>query len=188
MTPKLIAVVGLTILFLGVMPASAAEKRHAHSHVHGAAEVNIVAERKSVAVEFRAPAEGVMGFEHEAKSDADQKKRDSALKTIKERIAELVIFDKKLGCLPGAAEVSVVQTDEAGKDAQSAKGQAKKSGEHWEVRARHTFTCQGDPSGSRVRFGVSKLFPRIDEIKVQVLSGAKQTGATIKKDKGEVGL
>jgi hypothetical protein len=32
------------------------------------------------------------------------------------------------------------------------------------------------------------LFPRIDEIKVQVLSGAKQTGATIKKDKGEVGL
>jgi hypothetical protein len=32
------------------------------------------------------------------------------------------------------------------------------------------------------------VFPDIHEVKVQVLSGAKQTGATIKKDKGEVGL
>jgi hypothetical protein len=32
------------------------------------------------------------------------------------------------------------------------------------------------------------MFSGIRELKVQVLSGAKQSGATIKKDKGDVGL
>jgi hypothetical protein len=181
-------VLSLCVLGFIVWPTSAAEKRLAHGHVHGAAEMSIVAEGKTVVVEFRAPAEGVMGFEHEAKSDTERKKRDTALNTLKDRFGEMVIFDKKLGCATGAAEVTVVQTDAAGKEAQQGKGDAKKSGEHREVRARQSFTCQSDPGGSRVRFGVSKLFPSIDQVKVQVLSGAKQAGATIRKDKGEVGL
>jgi hypothetical protein len=136
-------------------------------------------------VELRSPAEGILGFEHEAKSDADKKKQDATVKMLKERFAEMVIFEKKLACAPGLAEVTVVRTDAAGKDA---KGDAKKSGEHREVRARHVFSCQDDPAGSRVRFGVTKLFPDIHELKVQALSGDKQSGATIKKDKGDVGL
>jgi len=32
------------------------------------------------------------------------------------------------------------------------------------------------------------MFPEIHELKVQVLSDAKQSGATIKKDRGDVGL
>ncbi|HEY7553630.1 MAG TPA: DUF2796 domain-containing protein [Candidatus Binatia bacterium] len=179
------ASVSLGFLLLAVQALSAAEKRHAHTHVHGAAEINIVVEGKSVIVEFRSPAEDIMGFEHEAKSEADKKKLDAAVKVLKERFAEMVILDKALDCTPGLAEVSVVRTDAAGKDAKSS---AKKGGEHREVRARHVFTCQGDPTGSRVRFGVTKFFPQVHELKVQALSASKQSGATIKKDKGDVGL
>jgi hypothetical protein len=175
----------LSLLLLGAQDVSGAEKRHAHSHVHGAAEMNIVVEGKSVVVEFRAPTEGIMGFEHEAKSDADKKKHDDAVKILKERFAEMVSLEKKLGCTPGAAEVTVARTDAAGKEA---GGSVKTGGEHREVRARHIFTCQSDPTGSRVRFGVTKLFPNIHELKVQVLSGNNQAGATIKRDKGEVRL
>jgi hypothetical protein len=142
-------------------------------------------EGKSVIVEFRSPAEDIMGFEHEAKSEADKKKHAAVVKVLKERFAEMIILEKALACAPGAAEVTVVRTDAAGKDA---GGAAKKGGEHREVRARHIYTCQDDPTGSRVRFGVTKLFPSIHELKVQALSGGKQSGATIKKDKGEVGL
>ena len=175
------ASLGLGFLLLGIQTLPAAEKRHAHSHVHGIAEMNIVVEGKSVAVEFRSPGEAIIGFEHEAKSEAEKTKRDAAVKILKERFAEMVILDKKLACVPGLAEVTVVQTDPGGKE-------AKKSGEHREVRARHTFTCQSDPTGSRVRFGVTKIFPSVHELKVQVLSGNNQSGATIKKDKGDVGL
>jgi hypothetical protein len=179
------ASLGLGFLLLAVQALSAAEKRHAHSHVHGAAEINIVVEGKSVIVEFRAPAEDVMGFEHGAKSEGDKKKHDAAVKVLKERFAEMAILDKALNCAPGLAEVTVARTDAAGKDSRSS---AKKGGEHREVRARHVFTCQSDPTGSRVRFGVTKFFPQIHELKVQVLSSDKQSGATIKKDKGEVRL
>jgi Protein of unknown function (DUF2796) len=175
------ASLGLGFLLLGIQALPAAEKRHAHSHVHGSAEMNIAVEGKNVAVEFRSPGEAIIGFEHEAKSDADRKKHDAAVKILKERFAEMVILDQKLGCAPGLAEVTVVQTNRGGKE-------AKKSGEHREVRARHTFTCQSDPIGSRVRFGVTKIFPSVHELKVLVLSGNKQSGATIKKDKGDVGL
>ncbi len=167
----------------------AAEKRHAESHVHGVAEINIVVEGKKVVVEFRSPAEGLMGFEHEANTEADKKKRDAALKVIKERFGELVVFDKSLGCRFQPGEVVIVQSDPGDdNDQKHGKSDHKKSGEHSEVRATHNFACEKGPAGSRVQFGVTKLFSNIHELKVQVLSDAKQSGATIKNDKGDVRL
>jgi hypothetical protein len=186
---KNLMIFGMAALLLAAGVARAAEKRQAHTHVHGAAEMNIVVDGKKVMVEFRSPAEGVMGFEHEARTDADKKKRDAAMKAIKERFSDMVIFDKKLGCAAQPGEIVLVQTDTgASKGHKHGKGDPKKGGEHREVRATHNFTCDQDPAGSRVRFAVTKMFSGIRELKVQVLSGAKQSGATIKKDKGDVGL
>jgi len=184
----------LSISILGVFlfvadKGIAAEKRHAESHAHGVAEINIVVEGKKVVVEFRSPTEGLMGFEHEANTDADKKKRDAALKIIKERFGEFVNFDKSLGCKFQPGEVTIVQSDPGdGKDQKHGTSDHKKSGEHREVRATHNFACEKGPAGSRVQFGVTKLFPNIQELKIQVLSDAKQSGATIKKDKGDVRL
>jgi Protein of unknown function (DUF2796) len=169
---------------------TAAEKRHAEAHVHGVAEINIVVEGKKVAVEFRTPTEGLMGFEHEAKTDAEKKKRDAALKLINDKFPEMVILERRPGCRSEGGKVAIVRSDaDDGEDKK--RGQAdhnKKSGEHREVRATFNFQCQSDPVGSRVQFAVTKLFPDIHELKVQVLSDANQTGATIKKDQGDVRL
>lgn len=176
-----------TLFFIGGS-ADAAEKRQAHAHAHGAADLNIVVEGKKVTVEFRSPAEDIMGFEHEAKSDADKKKRDAAMNTIKERFGEMVVFDKKLGCKYQPGEVSLVRTDDDPQDPNHGKGDHKKGAEHREVRATHHFICAQEPAGSRVRFAVSKMFPSIRDLKIQVLSGAKQSGAKIQRDKGDVAL
>jgi len=186
---KHIATVSLAFFFLFVGPGSTAEKRHAHTHVHGAAEMNIVVDGKKIVVEFRSPTDGLMGFEHEAKTDADKKKRDTAMKVFKERFSEMVVFDKKLGCTSHPGEVVVAQSNASGsKEHEHGKDNHKKGGEHRELRAMYNFTCNNDPAGSRVSFGVTKLFPNIHELKVQVLSGSKQSGTTIRKDKGDVGL
>lgn len=170
-------------------PVGAAEKRHAHSHVHGVAEVTIAVEGKKLAIEFISPTDGLMGFEHEAKTDADKKKRDAALKILESRFDELVILDKKLGCKSPGGKVAITQPEpQKSADKKSSQGDGKKGGEHREARAACNYECQQAPAGSRVRFGVTKLFPRIDELKVQVLGDAKQSGAVIKKDKGEIGL
>ena len=182
----------LSISILGVLLFVAdkgitAEKRHAESHVHGVAEINIVVEGKKIVVEFHTPTEGVMGFEHEAKRDEEKNKRDAALKLINEKFPDMVMLERKLACRPAGGKIAIVNSDDQ-KDKKHTHGDQKKSGEHREVRATFHFECQGNPIGSRVQFGVTKLFPNIHELKVQVLSDAKQSGATIKKDKGDVRL
>jgi hypothetical protein len=184
----------LSISLLGIFlfiadPVTAAEKRHAEAHVHGVAEINIVVEGKKVTVEFSTPAEGLMGFEHEAKTDAEKKKRDAALKLINDKFSEMVILERKPGCRAEGGKVTIVRSDaDDGEDKKRGQEDHKKSGEHREVRATFNFQCQTNPVGSRVQFAVTKLFPDIHELKVQVLSDAKQTGATIKKDQGDVRL
>lgn len=181
-----VVVVGLTI-GVSCVVAVAAEKRRFEAHVHGVAEINIAVEGSKADVEFRAPADSVMGFEHEAKSDSDKKKRDAALRTVQTKMSQMVLFDPKLGCQFSGAKTEVVEEKEDQTKAQSGKGE-QKSGEHREVHGTFSIACDKPLAGSRVRFGVSKVFPEIQDIKVQVVGDSGQAGATIKRDKGDIKL
>jgi hypothetical protein len=134
-----------------------------------------------------------MGFEHEARNETDKKKRDTALGTVRTKMNQMVVFDSRLGCKFSEVKTSVVEekgepgATQPGKDADVNKDQ-KRSAEHREVRATVAVTCGKPLAGSRVTFGVFKTFPALHETKVQVLGDVKQSGATIKKDKGEVVL
>jgi Protein of unknown function (DUF2796) len=170
---------------------AAAQQRHHDAHVHGTAEINIAVEGAKATVEFRAPAESVMGFEHEAKSDIDKKKRDAALEQLRTKRDQMILFDPKLGCKSSAMNTTIVEQKEDHTKAQSGKGgqkDQKKSGEHREVHGIFSVACDKALAGSPVRFGVSKIFRDIQEIKVQVLGDSGQSGATIKRDKGDIKL
>jgi hypothetical protein len=179
----------LSVFALMADNAAAAQKRHAEAHVHGVAEINIIVEGNRVVVEFHTPTEGVMGFEHEAKTDAEKKKRDAAMTIVNNRFNELIVFDKKSGCKSHSAKALIVRgEDHDTKDKTHGAENRKMSGEHSEVQAVYKFECDRSPVGTKVSFGVSKLFPEIHEIKVQVLTDAKQTGVTIKNDNGKAEL
>jgi hypothetical protein len=184
-----VALVGLTI-GVSCAVALAAEKRHSEAHVHGVAEINIAVEGSKADVEFRAPAESVMGFEHEARNESDKNKRDVALRTLQTKMNQLVLFDPKLSCKFSEAKTAIVEENEERSKESPAKTaqELKKAGEHREVRATSSVACDKPLAGSRVTFGVYKIFPEVHEIKVQVLSDTKQSGATIKKDQGDVRL
>jgi Protein of unknown function (DUF2796) len=177
-----VLLMGLT-LGMSCAVAPAAEKRHSEAHVHGVAEINIAVEGSKADIEFRSPAESVMGFEHEAKSESDKKKREAALRTLQNKMNQMVLFDPKLRCKFSEPKTTVVEEKE-----ERSKEQSGKTGEHREVRATSSVRCDKPLAGSRVTFGVTKVFPEIYEVKVQVLSDTKQSGATIKKDQGDVRL
>jgi hypothetical protein len=185
------------LIFLGFisMPAVAAEQRHAGKHVHGEGELNIAVEGMTALIEFRAPGDSLYGFEHEAKTDAEKKKLQGALELLKSKIHEMVILDKSLGCKFTPKRVAVVEEGaDHGTKTQEQKGSAgkpveqKKSPEHREVVAEFSLACAKPLSGTTVRFGFTKAFPSLNELEVQALSGANQSGATIRKDKGSVKL
>jgi hypothetical protein len=186
---------GVVFLIVFSIPATGAEHRHAAKHLHGAGELNIAVERNAAVIEFRAPGESLYGFEHEAKTDAEKKKQQAAVELLKAKTHEMVILDNTLGCKFTPKKVAVVEQDpNDGKKGQEHKsspgkqGEHKKSSEHREVIAEFSLTCDKPLSGSNVQFGFTKMFPSLHEVKVQALSGDKQTGATIQKDKGSVKL
>jgi len=151
-------------------PAPAAkQQQQQHAHDHGAAKINLGIEGNGGTVEFEAAADPVIGFEHKPKNAAEQKKVDAALAVLKTRFAELVILPAALGCkfTPVKAHYEV-------------------EGTHAEVHAEFKLQCAKPLKGVEVRFGVSKMYPEIEDVQVQAISETGQTGATIKKDKGSV--
>ena len=144
-----------------------------HAHEHGGAKLNIAIDGKEATIELETPADGIVGFEHDAVSDADKKQESRALDALKNRIAEMVIFDRSAACAFTARKVAVEKDPEEG---------------HSDVKAEFGVTCGKPPGGTTLRFGFSKIFPRIIDVEVQLLNGDQQTGAKIHNDGGAIAL
>jgi len=172
------------VLVVWVSTSSGASQR---AHVHGVGRINIVVEGQRATVEFLAPAEGIYGFEHQARTRAEQEKRDAALARLRDKISTMVVFEADRGCQFTPKNIAVVEdvTEGHGKG----KGEAqKKSAEHSEVHAEFTVICEKPLAGSQVRFGVAKVFLAINTVHVQALSDAKQSGVEVKSDRGSLRL
>jgi Protein of unknown function (DUF2796) len=167
--------VGIVVIFTGAIQVAragaAAKKRHQHSaHVHGTAKLNIAIEGSTATVEFESPAESIVGFEHQAKTAADQQQQAKALDLLNNKIGSMVIFEPTLGCRWSPTNLDVVRQDQ----------------EHAEVHGVFTVTCDSPLAGSKLRFAFTKAFPAIRTVNVQVVATTQQIGATIKQDRGVV--
>ena len=152
-------VCGLGLSWAG---AGTTKKRHQHgAHVHGTAAVNIAIEERTATVEFTAPADSVVGFEHQAKSAADQTKQAMALDLLRNNIDSMVVVDPTLGCRFSPTKVDVVQQD----------------AEHAEVHGTFAVSCQTPLAGSKVRFGFTKTFPGIQTVNVQLVGSDAASGS-----------
>lgn len=179
--------------------AHAKQKRYG-SHQHGVATVNVVAEGKSVTIQLETPADSIYGFEHEAKNKKDIEKRDTAVAKLKSSAQDMFILDASLKCTLSSATVEPFVTGEhsshekaehtqvSNKHPHKEKHHHKKKGTHAEVHATFQFGCEKPVSGTSMSFAAQKHFPSLRTLKVQVLSGDKQSGLTVKKDQGTVSL
>jgi hypothetical protein len=148
-------------------------KKAQHAHEHGCAKLNIAIDGKEATIELETPADGIVGFEHAAVSVADKKQQSTALDTLKNRIAEMIVFDRSAACTFTARSVAVEQDPDE---------------DHSDVKAEFGVTCGKPPAGTTLRFGFSKVFPRIVDVEVQLLSASQQTGAKIHNDGGTIAL
>jgi hypothetical protein len=158
------------------------QTRSRKAHEHGSAKVNIAFETatgvpKGV-IEFEAPAESVVGFEYEAKSAVDKAKVTAALNTLKARFGEMVILPASSACKVTNKSAKV----EA--EGHSAKGDAKSKEQHSEVHAEFDVVCAKPLSGTEIRFGFMKVFPKIHDVDVALLVGEQQSSADVENDKG----
>ena len=172
--------IALVFAFSGAAEAGAHKHKSSkggHAHEHGAAKLNVVVEGKKITMEFESTSDSIYGFEHEAKSAKDKAAIESAVKKLKENLSATFVLDKKLDCKFEATKIEP-WVKEAGHG----------SGEHSEFHAEIVSNCSSILTGTTMKVGLSKLFPKIHEVRVQVLNGEKQSGMEIENDKGEISL
>jgi hypothetical protein len=160
----------LLVMSLGAVlsfPQSKTQK----AHVHGLAQINIALEGLKGEVEFEAPAAGVVGFEHEAKTAAQKKSVNDALNVLRTKGHELVQFPAAAGCKLTPKEVEV----------------HREGAQHSEIHAHYDLACAKAPTGA-ISFGATKLFPGTIEVKVQFVSDKTQKSVTVVKDAAKLTL
>lgn len=149
-------------LCLSLLPLKAHDHKHHHhdhknegqnlaAHVHGEANMSIAIDQKIIAIEYNGPAETILGFEHEPKTDAEKKLLENAKNKWEKDFLTLVSPDKSLNC----------------KMTQS-KFQLNVKDGHADIEAEAALSC--DKSATSIAINMIANYPRIKTLKLDVLT------------------
>ena len=175
----------------------AEEYRHHEAHEHGVAHMNVALDGNDIFIEFISPAANIVGFEHHPRTAKQKSAVSEAVQTLKAA--------DNLFALSSGADVklvkSVVHTDieddhkhDSGEPHSSGHGDkarkvhheenAAHQGEHHdedeheqhsEFKAEYHFECSKPNNLKQIDVLLFSVFPGIEQIEVQLLTGARQT-------------
>lgn len=168
----------LVLVLVGATGYAGKKKEHRQheAHVHGGATLSIAFDQLKGKAEFKAAAEGVLGFEHEAKSEDDRKKLNETVAKFEASIGSMVKFDEALGCTFVKEKIEIVAKNEQHVE----KGNGGHHGEHSDFIANFTVNCKNEIRGAKVVFDFSQ-FRGIKDIDVTMLVGDLQKSVEVKK-------
>jgi len=168
----------LVLLFSVGVWAKGGEHRHHEGHVHGSAQLNLAFDDLQGKLEFKGAAEGVVGFEHEAKSEKDKKTLAEVVQKFENSLAQMVVFDSSLGC-EFTKEKLGLQTEEKESKKAGTKKHRHHHAEHADFVAEFNIQCKSPVKGSTVKFDFT-IFPRLKDIDVTFLMGDLQKSLEVK--------
>jgi hypothetical protein len=146
-----------------------AKEKHQHrehgSHSHGHADLSMAFDGLNGQIEFKSPAESIVGFEHAAKTDKDKSKLTTAINEFESKITTYIQFDSSLGCKVEKKSIDLV-AEEA----------------HSDFVAKFILSCIKPVNGTTVTFDFTGL-KKLKDIDATVLVEELQLKAEIKSKK-----
>ena len=155
----------------------AKKKKSGHAHEHGHAKLSLATDGSMLNAAFEIPAEGIFGFEHQPKSASEKKILADGLLVLREEALTLLGLPVDFACK--ATEINVVSSLEGVTDAAAG---------HADVDANYKIVCSKSLDGAILKIGVFAKFPRIKGLNVQLITGVKQQGVELTKDRAELKL
>ena len=158
----------------------AGHRKHG-THVHGLAQMNLVVDGENIYLELASPAMNIIGFEHFPAS-ADQQ---HAVHEAAEKLADgdsLFAFTSAAACRLVSAEVDspLMNSAHHGEHSHSdTHGEDYAAGAHSEFEVRYHFSCSHPDKLESLNVGLFSAFPGLEQIEVQTLSAAGQSGGTL---------
>ena len=182
------------IALVAASPAFAEGTRQLDAHEHGVGTLNIAIEGTTVAMAFEAPGADIVGFEYEAKSDADLAAIDAALARL---AAPLDLF-----VMPDAATCTVVMAkaelegedgheehadgthevhDDEDHDHEDHADHGDEAG-HTEFHAEYTLNCDNPKMLTEITFAYFETFPNAKEVEVQLITSFGARAFEVERD------
>lgn len=172
-------------------PLSAQDQRERAAHVHGVSTLQIAAEGGTLVLELLSPGADIVGFEHEARSEAD-------LAAVQDAVARLmqaenvVALPEAAGCQLTEAESHLHAGDGEPEDHADEHGHDHShdhddhAGDddqgHSEFHASYTFTCDNPQALNALDFPFFANFPGAERIEAQYVTQAGAGTATLSRD------
>ena len=174
------------------LPALAEDTRQLDAHEHGVGKLNIAIEKSTITMEFHAPGADIVGFEYEAKSDADLAAIASATEILGAPL-DLFIIPDATACKVMKVHAELESENdhnehddeahddhaEGGHDDHAEDGHddndeghkehAEEPG-HTEFHAEYTLTCENLDALTEITFAYFETFPNAKEVEVQIIT------------------
>jgi hypothetical protein len=145
-------------------PALAADKG---AHQHGAAALQVSLDGRVLQIAYDGPAENILGFEHAPKTEAQRKTVARAEEQLRQS-AQLFTTPPAAACQAQPARIEM-------------KLPSPGSGEtHSEIEVEWRWDCAKPDALAYVDVGLFKAFPRLKQLRAQVVTGKGQTTALLK--------
>jgi Protein of unknown function (DUF2796) len=195
---------------IAAAPAAYSEEEHRElgAHVHGQGTLNIAVENNTVAMELEVPGMDIVGFEHDASSDAQ---KAALAKATADLAKPLTLFK-----LPAAAGCSVKQAkvnveaehghadgDHADSDddhAEAGHGHEEHADDHDHVKdheghgghnqfhVTYALECSKPSDLASISFDYFKAFAGAQKLTVNVVTAKAQNSYQVSRDKPELDL
>lgn len=140
------------------------EHRHHEAHVHGSATLEIAFDNLVGKAEFKSPADSIVGFEYEAKSEKDKKRISEAMSKFENEMSKMIQLESSLGCQFTKDSVSLER--EPGEN-------------HADFVATFHINCKKPIKGSKVKIDFTN-FSRIKDLDVTFLVDSLQKSLEVK--------
>ncbi len=155
------------------------ERRELGPHVHGAGTLSIAIEGKKVSLDFSAPANDILGFEHQPSTSEQKQVLEKASAALGKPL-ELFGFPVAAGCAVETANV-VFNAGEP-KDAKATAKTAGEDHEHADFDIDYVLTCTAPDKLVALTFPYFQQFGGAQKLTVTVVSDTGQSQFDVTRD------
>lgn len=187
------------LLTLLASPSLAEGTRSVDAHEHGVGTLNIAYDGAQIAMEFHAPGADIVGFEYEAKTQADVAAVEAAVASLSQPL-ELFAFPQNAGCTVTAAQAALEQEDadhaehhehekhdeHAHEDEHDHEEHAEEN--HTEFHAEYALECKRPDLAQEIKFEYFSQFPNAVELEVQVVTSTGANAFEVVREDPELNL
>ena len=169
------------------MVHGSAAARTPGAHVHGEAQLNVVADGAQLEIQLQAPLDSVLGFEHAPRTE----KQRAAVRAMAKRMRQaqsLFVPTPEAGCSASSVRLASASlpAELLGEPEAPSPGPAQKALDHDDLDAAFVFRCSSPDRLRGLESSLQKAFPGIRTLMVRVVSTRGQKAVVLSRGRTSV--